>query len=275
MSFIMPGCLDSVGDSEVDGDSSTNQQPVFYSWGYTFQYENNDDGSLNYSVFHLEWQFSVIDLDGTISEVGIDTNLDGIIDHDFTSDNWSDPEQIFELAIDYENATHTTEPEDFDGELCYFALNLIAVDNDGVKSVEPYTKVGYCENPIGPTYEEIDYSMYDFEVRDASATAGTADGGENIVYASLEAGEDLLWSDIIVQMSANDSPFVECTNPDKAEGTGCAVVDNGDGEWAFGEEVTIKEGSDDLCGTGTCTVAVKVLDRSTNKLIYGSTEMSV
>ena len=43
-SFIMPGCLDSVGDSEVDGDSSTNQQPVFYSWGYTFQYENNDDG---------------------------------------------------------------------------------------------------------------------------------------------------------------------------------------------------------------------------------------
>ena len=35
--------MDSVGDSEVDGDSSTNQQPVFYSWGYTFQYENNDD----------------------------------------------------------------------------------------------------------------------------------------------------------------------------------------------------------------------------------------
>ena len=53
--------------------------------------------------------------------MGIDTNLDGIIDHDFISDNCRDPEQIFELAIDYENATLTTEPEDFDGELCYFA----------------------------------------------------------------------------------------------------------------------------------------------------------
>ena len=120
-----------------------------------------------------------------------------------------------------------------------------------------------------------DFSMYDFEVRDASATAGTADGGDNIVYVSLEAGEKLSWSAVIVQMSANDSPFTECTNPDKAVETGCAVVDNGDGEWAFGEEVTIKEGSDDLCGTGTCSVSVKVLDRSTNKLIYESSEMSV
>ena len=52
-----------------------------------------------------------------------------------------------------------------------------------------------------------DFSMYDFEVRDASATAGTADGGDNIVYVSLEAGEKLSWSAVIVQMSANDSPF--------------------------------------------------------------------
>ena len=59
--------------------------------GLYFQYESNDDGSLNYSVFHLEWQFSVIDFDGTISlQVGIDTShLDGIIDF-FTSDNLSD-----------------------------------------------------------------------------------------------------------------------------------------------------------------------------------------
>ena len=121
-----------------------------------------------------------------------------------------------------------------------------------------------------------DFSMYDFEVRDASDAAGTDNGGDNIVYVSLESGEDLSWSAVIVQMSANGSPFVECTNPDKASETGCAVVEGGtSGTWAFGEEVTIKEGSDDLCGAGTCTVAVKVLDRSTNKLIYESAEMSV
>ena len=45
--------------------------------------------------------------------------------------------------------------------------------------------------------------MYDFEVRDASATAGTADGGDNIVYVSMDNGDDLSWSAVIVQMSAN------------------------------------------------------------------------
>ena len=59
-----------------------------------------------------------------------------------------------------------------------------------------------------------DFSMYDFEVRDASATAGTADGGDNIVYVSLEAGEKLSWSAVIVQMSANDSPFTESSQSD-------------------------------------------------------------
>ena len=33
----------------------------------------------------------------------------------------------------------------------------------------------------------------------------------------------------------------ECTNPDQAADTGCAVSDNGDGKWSFGEEVTISE----------------------------------
>ena len=123
-----------------------------------------------------------------------------------------------------------------------------------------------------------DFSMYDFEVRDASAAPGSENGGDDIVYVSLKNGAGLSWSAVIVQMSADptgDSPFSECTNPDKPIETGCAVVDNDDGEWAFGEEVVIKEGSDDLCGTGTCKVSVKVLDRSTNKLIYESSQKNV
>ena len=273
MSFMMAGCLDSIGDSEGDGDSSTNQQPVFYSWAYTFQYESNDDGNLNYSIFHLEWQFSVIDFDGNISEVGIDTNLDGIIDHDFTSENWSNPDQIFEVAIDYENATFTTEPEDFDGELCYFALNLIAVDNDGAKSVEPYTKVGYCENPIGPTYEEIDYYMYDFSVTDAAGTPG-ADGSEALVYVAMDNGDDLSWASVIVQVAADGGVYNTCTNPNEAVDTGCAVSDNDDGSWGFGEEITISEGTDSICESA-CSVQVKVLDQSNNRLIYESTVTNV
>lgn len=114
-----------------------------------------------------------------------------------------------------------------------------------------------------------DFSLYDFEVDSAGTTFSTATG-EAIVYVSLDAGDDLSWSTVIVQMKADGGVYVECTNPDKASATGCAVDDNDDGKWAFGEEVTISEGSDDTCSSGTCEVQVKILDRSTNKLIYES-----
>ena len=114
-----------------------------------------------------------------------------------------------------------------------------------------------------------DFSMYDFEVNSAS-TAFTTAGEEAVVYVSLDAGEDLSWSTVIVQMKADGGVYVECTNPDKVAGTGCDITDNDDGKWAFGEEVTISEGSDDTCSGGTCEVQIKILDRSTNKLIYES-----
>ena len=114
-----------------------------------------------------------------------------------------------------------------------------------------------------------DISMYDFDVTSAGTTFSTA-SGEAIVYVSLDVGDDLSWSTVIVQMSANGGVYVECTNPDKAPSTGCAISDNDDGKWAFGEEVTISEGSDDVCSSGTCEIQIRILDRSTNKLIYES-----
>ena len=114
-----------------------------------------------------------------------------------------------------------------------------------------------------------DFSMYDFEV-DSAGTAFSTGTGEAVVYVSLDAGEDLSWSTVIVQMKADGGVYVECTNPDKASATSCAVDDNDDGKWAFGEEVTISEGSDDVCSGGICEVQIKILDRSTNKLIYES-----
>ena len=114
-----------------------------------------------------------------------------------------------------------------------------------------------------------DFSMYDFEVNSAGTTLST-ETGEALVYVSLDAGDDLSWSTVIVQMKADGGVYVECTNPDKVAGTGCDISDNDDGKWAFGEEVTISEGSDDTCSGGTCEVQIKILDRSTNKLIYES-----
>ncbi len=91
-----------------------------------------------------------------------------------------------------------------------------------------------------------DFSMYDFEVRDAG-TSLSSESGEALAYVSMVAGEDLSWSTVVLQLSADGNAYTECTNPDKSVGAGCAVSDNGDGSWSFGEEVTINEGTDSVC----------------------------
>ncbi len=120
-----------------------------------------------------------------------------------------------------------------------------------------------------------DFSMYGFTVSDASGTP-TADASQDLVYVSMDNGDDLSWSTVIVQISADGQSYDECTTPGQTAGPGCAVSDGAttDGKWAFGEEITISEGTDDICA-GPCTVQVKILDKASNKLIYESSEMNV
>ena len=110
--------------------------------------------------------------------------------------------------------------------------------------------------------------LYGFSVTDAYGTP-TSDAGDSLVYVMMEQGDDLSWASVIVQIAVDAGPFTECTNPDNAVGTGCALSDNDDGKWGFGEEITISEGSADLCDM-PCEVVVKVIDRAENKLIYES-----
>ena len=117
------------------------------------------------------------------------------------------------------------------------------------------------------------FEMYDFSVTDAAGTPSTTTG-EALVYVAMDNGDDLSWASVIVQVAADGGVYNTCTNPNEAVDTGCAVSDNDDGSWGFGEEVTISEGTDDLCD-GACSVQVKVLDRSSNKLIYESTVTNV
>ena len=113
-----------------------------------------------------------------------------------------------------------------------------------------------------------DLQFYTFSVNDAAGTPTSA-SGEALVYVSMDQGDDLNWPTVIVQMSVNGGAYLECTNPDQATDTGCAVSDNDDGRWAFAEQVTISEGSDDLC-SGPCDVQIKILDAVEQKLIYES-----
>ena len=79
---------------------------------------------------------------------------------------------------------------------------------------------------------------------------------------------------IIVQLSVNGGAFIECTQPGQSADTSCHVTGNGDTYWGVGEEVTISEGSNDLC-SGPCDVQIKILNAVDNKLIYESTTVYV
>ena len=118
-----------------------------------------------------------------------------------------------------------------------------------------------------------DFSMYDFEVSDAALTPDET-GEDALVYVAMDNGDGLSWASVIVQVAVDGGVYNTCTNPNENVDTGCAVSDNDDGSWGFGEEVTISEGTEDLC-SGACNVQVKVLDRSSNKLIYESTVTNV
>ena len=118
-----------------------------------------------------------------------------------------------------------------------------------------------------------DLQFYNFSVNDAAGTPTSA-SEEALVYVSMDQGDDLNWAAVIVQMSVDGGAYLECTNPDQATDTGCAVSDNDDGKWAFAEQVTISEGSDDLC-SGPCDVQIKILNAVEQKLIYESSNTYV
>lgn len=124
------------------------------------------------------------------------------------------------------------------------------------------------EQSDGRLPNDGDFTMISFSLRDAASDL-TSNSSESIVYVAMDSGDDFVWAALVIQISVDNGPFSECTNPDRATETGCALSDDGDQKWAFGEEITISEGSDDIC-SASCDIQVKILDRATNKLIFES-----
>jgi len=119
-----------------------------------------------------------------------------------------------------------------------------------------------------------EFMLYGFDVIDASSETPTSTAGEDLVYVTMNQGDDLNWAEIIVQLSVNGGAFIQCTQPGQSADTSCHVTDNGDAYWGLGEAVDISEGSDDLC-SGPCDVQIKILNAVENKLIYESTTIYV
>ncbi|MBL6881486.1 MAG: hypothetical protein ISR25_03975 [Candidatus Poseidoniaceae archaeon] len=267
LSVSLAGCLD---DSSSESSTNSSTDSILFdvvndceNLELNTQTTNLSNGSnlvtilgVNVSLYHAAYSTS------SVVSVGFDVDLDGSLD---AFNNVSKGTTSFYLPM--------SSFSNLSNDRFVTTIAATASTANGVSSMLVHI-ANDCqvlsEINLGQlTSVEPGFDGYDFEVNSAGTTFTSATG-EAIVYVSLDAGDDLSWSTVIVQMKADGGVYVECTNPDKASATGCAVDDNDDGKWAFGEEVTISEGSDDTCSSGTCEVQVKILDRSTNKLIYES-----
>jgi len=165
--IVFSGCV-GTGTSDGEGDDddtsgttvinnyynqTTNQPPVFH----IASVGPNDDGDEQRSTYNQTtgqeetrmyyrtygFWLSVIDVDGNITEVGIDGDLDLVIDHPFTNNvSWSDNFSYHEsYGFAWSNTTGGGKAH-WGGEFtgyCYLRFNLIATDDGGGMTVIPYT----------------------------------------------------------------------------------------------------------------------------------------
>jgi hypothetical protein len=161
----MTGCFDdAVGDAEGTDDTdsgttvvnnyynqSTNLDPVFHVAGVGSDGDeirstyNSTTGAeetrMNYRTY--QYWFSVTDIDSNISSVGLDTDLDMIIDYEFTNNgSWSDFSYHESYGFAWSNTTMAGSAHGQWGEepiYCFQRFNLMALDDNGGLTVIPYT----------------------------------------------------------------------------------------------------------------------------------------
>lgn len=139
----LTGCLDIADTAESqeqlneESQSELNHHPVIYLnqarfWDY-YDYSTN---TLVENVIVVSAGMA-IDFDGNITDFGIDTNQDGVID--FPLDHSGNT--LIQAAYNPDNMTDWMNPIPYeygDIEYCYQWLSLIAIDDDGAMSVEPF-----------------------------------------------------------------------------------------------------------------------------------------
>ena len=147
----LTGCIDVSDNADAQQDSGAepqaqnqtvtqpNHHPVIFGTVAFGDYWHSSNSSTSSDVLVARTSHAV-DFDGNVVEFGIDTNQDGVIDMDIDqssegadwkmvngsdSDDWKSP-----LELD----TWGTG----DVEYCYQWLSIIAIDDDGDITVEPF-----------------------------------------------------------------------------------------------------------------------------------------
>lgn len=160
--IVLSGCLSG---NTADADESeptvinnyynqtTNELPVFHiaGVGYDENYleqrstynstTGTEETRMYYKIFQF-W-FSVSDIDGNITAVGLDFDLDHSIDHAFSSsESWTNFSYHESPGIAFANGSMANygngEWAEYE-QYCFATFNLIAIDDDSGVTLVPYT----------------------------------------------------------------------------------------------------------------------------------------
>jgi len=163
--IVFSGCFGTgMSDGEDDADASgtttvnnyynvtTNELPVFHitgGGGYDVTEQrstyNMTTGAEETRMYYASYQFwfSVTDIDGNITSVGLDLDLDHLIDHVFYNNaSWDEFSYHKTPGIAFSNGTMANRGNGEWAETpneCFTRFNLIAIDDDGGKTLLPYT----------------------------------------------------------------------------------------------------------------------------------------
>lgn len=164
-----------------NGNLVLNQAPSVESnfWGLNDDYvvDTTGDGELDHMVFGLHWDAK--DVDGTISQIGIDYDGDLVIDTNLPADSgaYSQDDYTFSngwIASGFFSAPlyqGLTVHKTMTPSNCHIAvtrtISVIAIDDDGAMGISSQTISAYApstQSPIGQSYW---YQMDAYDVRDS------------------------------------------------------------------------------------------------------------
>ena len=107
-------------------------------------------------------------------------------------------------------------------------------------------------------YETLD--MYQFSDRDAVGQMSNA-SDDDLVHIQMTQGNDLSWAVLKISISIDGGASLTCSEVSMSDETSdCTYTTDEDSSWSTSEEITISEGSYDLCDgeNGGCEIDVTI-----------------
>ena len=138
----LTGCIDVSDNAEADENDDVvaqNNPPVIYGMARFADYYDYDTSTLHEDVITV--QAMAKDFDGVVVDLGVDVDLDGVIDFN-ANDIENYTLEMVSNGSDWMNPV-PWNPSGFtmDVEYCYQWLSLIALDDDGAMDIEPFKAV--------------------------------------------------------------------------------------------------------------------------------------